>query len=128
MKLITSLALIIGSLLLAGCASLSEPKTGMTEKQWLRTAVISDLVYAEGSVKAYKSNRQYYYFRDSILVKIDPSRIPAQEIEGLNRSPQMAAPTDVYSELKKLDELRKSGIITEEEFQAQKKKILERKE
>ena len=34
---------------------------------------------------------------------------------------------DVYSELMKLDELRKKGILTEEEFQTQKKKVLEGK-
>jgi uncharacterized lipoprotein YajG len=34
--------------------------------------------------------------------------------------------SDVYDELKKLDELRKAGIITDQEFDAQKKKILER--
>jgi uncharacterized lipoprotein YajG len=34
--------------------------------------------------------------------------------------------SDVYDELKKLDELRKAGIITNQEFDAQKKKILER--
>lgn len=32
---------------------------------------------------------------------------------------------DLYSELKKLKELRNDGILTEEEFQTQKKKILE---
>ncbi len=126
MKHLSTFTLLIGSLLLAGCESTSEARVGMTEKQWLRTAVLSDLTYAEGSMKAYKSNRQYYYFRDGVLVKIDPSRISAEEFETPSRSPQMAAPTDVYSELKKLDELRKSGIITDEEFQAQKKKILER--
>ena len=34
---------------------------------------------------------------------------------------------DIYTELKKLDELRKQGIITEQEFEVQKKKILEKK-
>ena len=34
---------------------------------------------------------------------------------------------DIYVELTKLDELRKKGILTEDEFQAQKKKILEQK-
>ena len=33
---------------------------------------------------------------------------------------------DVYSELTKLDELRKKGIISEAEFEAQKRKVLER--
>jgi hypothetical protein len=124
MKLPTSLVLIIGSLFLAGCES--EPKVGMTEKQWLRTAVYADDVYAQGSVKAYKSNRQYYYFRDGVLVKIDPGWIAPEKIADLNRSAPMGAPPDTYGELKKLDELRKDKIITEEEFQAQKKKILER--
>ena len=31
---------------------------------------------------------------------------------------------DVYTELMKLDDLRKKGIITKEEFETQKKKIL----
>jgi uncharacterized lipoprotein YajG len=34
--------------------------------------------------------------------------------------------SDVYDEIKKLDELRKAGLITDQEFDAQKKKILER--
>jgi hypothetical protein len=33
-------------------------------------------------------------------------------------------PSDIYEELTKLDELRKKGIITEDEFQARKAKIL----
>ena len=33
---------------------------------------------------------------------------------------------DLYTELKKLKELKDSGIITEEEFEARKKKILEK--
>ena len=36
-------------------------------------------------------------------------------------------PTDaLYNELMRLDDLRKRGILTDEEFQAQKKKVLER--
>lgn len=33
-------------------------------------------------------------------------------------------PRDIYTELEKLDDLRKKGIITDAEFEAQKKKIL----
>ena len=36
-----------------------------------------------------------------------------------------AAPKNTYDELIKLDELRKKGILTEEEFQAQKKRLLQ---
>ena len=32
---------------------------------------------------------------------------------------------DLYTELMKLDDLRKKGILTEEEFEAEKKKLLE---
>ncbi len=127
MKLPTLLPLLLATLLLAGCETLSEPKIGMEEKKWARNAVLADEVYKEGGVSAYRSNRLYYYFQDGILVKIDPARIPAQRIKDLNRpAPMSAAPVDVYAELKKLDELRKDGIITDEEFQVQKKKILER--
>ena len=38
---------------------------------------------------------------------------------------QSSAEPDVYSELIKLDDLKKRGIITDAEFQAQKQKILE---
>lgn len=125
MKLPSTLVLIISTLLLAGCESASEPKIGVAEKKWLRDTVLSDLVYTDGNVKAYRSNRQYYYFLNGVLVKIDATRIPADKIQGLNRAPQMSTSVDVYGELRKLDELRKDGIITDEEFQVQKKKILE---
>ena len=36
-----------------------------------------------------------------------------------------AKPKDLYAELLKLDDLRKRGIITEAEFEAQKKKLLQ---
>jgi len=138
MKPLTSLALIISALFLAGCET--EPTIGMTEKQWLLHAVLADPVYAEGSETVYRSNREYYTFRDGLLVKIDKTWFPPQKTEDLSRSPQMTAPTaptastaptapsDVYTELRKLDALRKDGIITEEEFQVQKKKILDHKE
>jgi hypothetical protein len=35
-------------------------------------------------------------------------------------------PSQGFDELKKLDELRRAGIITDQEFDAQKKKILDR--
>ena len=37
-----------------------------------------------------------------------------------------AASDDFYAELLKLDDLRKKGILTEKEFEAQKKKVLKR--
>ena len=42
-------------------------------------------------------------------------------------SKEQARSPDVYTELLKLDDLRKRGIITEAEFEAQKKRLLEGK-
>ena len=98
----------------------------MTEKQWLRRTLIADVAYMEGSVKAYRSNGAYYYFRNGVLVKVDQGMIPAQKIEMEIRSDQkIAIESDIYTELRKLDELRKDGVITDEEFAVRKKKILD---
>ena len=48
-----------------------------------------------------------------------PSAVASPQNKDTVKSP------DVYSELLKLDDLRKKGIITEAEFEAQKKKLLE---
>ena len=46
--------------------------------------------------------------------------------EGAAQVPQQAAPaaTDVTAELQKLADLKKQGVLTEEEFTAMKKKLL----
>jgi len=44
----------------------------------------------------------------------------------LRREDLTARPADLYTELTKLDDLRKKGIITDAEFDAQKKKLLEK--
>lgn len=100
----------------------------MTERQWQRRTLIADIAYMEGNVTAYRSNGAYYYFRDGVLVKIDQGVIPAQKIEMEVRAEQKVydlGPSDLHAELRKLDELRKDGVITDDEFQAEKKKILE---
>lgn len=42
------------------------------------------------------------------------------------RTGNAVSKSDLYTELIKLDQLKRDGIITEEEFQAQKKKLLKR--
>ena len=44
--------------------------------------------------------------------------------QATDKAIQPESSKDIYSELTKLDELRKKGIISEAEFEAQKKKIL----
>ena len=99
----------------------------MTEKQWLRTTLIGDLVYMEDGIKAYRSSGAYYYFKDGILVKVDQGILPPQKIEMEVRSRQevVTKQMDVYDEIRKLDGLRKDGIITEDEFQKRKTALLE---
>jgi len=48
-----------------------------------------------------------------------------EKISADIRTKESKAP-DLYTELTKLDDLRKKGIITEEEFAAQKKRLLEK--
>lgn len=51
---------------------------------------------------------------------------PSSATVETTASPSHTSTDALYSDLMKLDELRKRGILTEEEFQAQKKKVLER--
>ena len=53
----------------------------------------------------------------------------AGEAEGTPAARTVPAPTatdSLYDELMKLDDLRKKGILTEDEFTAEKKKVLSR--
>ena len=66
----------------------------------------------------------------------EPAPLPSRQ-EALSPVPEKVAEkplktaeppgkgSDLYTELLKLDDLRKRGILTEEEFQAQKKKLLD---
>ena len=65
-------------------------------------------------------------------LNIQSQPLTAEEQAALNQQKTPAAapsttagnPTDYLSELEKLGELRKSGIITEDEFAAKKKQLL----
>ena len=50
--------------------------------------------------------------------------IPVKPREGSDED-SASASTKVYTELQQLEDLRKQGIITDEEFEAQKKKVLD---
>lgn len=55
---------------------------------------------------------------DIVIEKTEKSSIDVKTKDQTDR------PKDVYAELIKLDDLRKRGILTEAEFEAQKKKLL----
>jgi hypothetical protein len=73
-------------------------------------------------------------YRFRVLEKNDPVAVRAATLpfpqEGnatANLSAQSDKPDDTYNALLKLDELKKRGVITQPEFDAEKKKILDRK-
>ena len=82
-----------------------------------------------------------YEYQFRLVDKNDPRasgggliKTPDMVIENRNQAPavivnppakESVRASDVYTELLKLDDLRKKGIITEAEFEAQKKKLLE---
>src|SRR5690606_26573125 len=108
-KLVTTL-IFVCTMVLAGCQSTFGPQIGMTEKQWLRRTLIADVAYMDGNIKAYKSGGYYYYFREGVLVRIDPGIIPAQQINMQIRAEsdvRTSRDGDIYDELRKLDQLRK---------------------
>jgi hypothetical protein len=63
--------------------------------------------------------------RTSLVPRADVVIEKTEKISTDVRTKEDKAP-DLYTELTKLDDLRKKGIITEEEFAAQKKRLLEK--
>jgi hypothetical protein len=117
------------TILLSACVSTFGPQIGMTEKQWLRRTLIVDVAYMEGSVKAYRSGNYYYYFSNGVLAKVDQGMIPAHRIEmdiRSNSNVTRSSSGGLYGELSQLDRLRKEGLITDQEFQMRKQKVLNR--
>jgi hypothetical protein len=56
-----------------------------------------------------------------------PASAPADVVPMAGDNPAARTETDVlYKDLKELDELRKSGLLTEEEFQAKRKKLVDK--
>jgi len=69
---------------------------------------------------------------DPALTAAEPT--PASASPGATPAPNVAAPAgtlptyagDLYTEILKLDDLRKRGLITDKEFEQQKKKLLKK--
>lgn len=72
--------------------------------------------FVDGSVESYGRKGDF-----------DSTKDPAVEVREVRvEGDSGEEPCDLYSELKKLEELRADGLLTAEEFEAQKKKVLER--
>ena len=52
--------------------------------------------------------------------------VPAAPPVVIQNAPPRTETETLYDDLKKLDELRKEGLLTEEEFQAKRKKLVDK--
>ena len=145
---------IVAILLLAGCMAstsrLNQISVGMT-KQEVASALGDPIIKAaQGNGEVYRyhlrtpeqmmltGGHDEYYVRfvgDRVesfgrFGDFDSVKNPTVEIRSESRSDskvKVDSSGDLYTELMKLSELRKQGILTDAEFEAQKKKLLERK-
>ena len=136
-------------LLLAGCATaykISGVQLGMTKDDVIRVMGKPTSVSAQGGSEylnyalsetdndAGRGWTKPYYVR-LINGKVesygrsgdfDSTKTPTIRLESDQTiKHDVRGGSDLYTELKKLRELKDSGVITENEFQAQKKKLLE---
>ena len=143
-------------LLLGGCAAtaptahkISKVQLGMTKDDVIKVMGKPTSVSAQGGLEclnyalsetdddAFRGWTKPYYVR-LINGKVesygrtgdfDSTKTPTVRLESdqsIKQDVQVKGTGDLYSELKKLKELKDSGVITEEEFQVQKKKLLEK--
>ena len=87
-----------------------------------RTAVVAGTATAvSGRVQRHQAEK--YASRDA---QIDADRDAAyeQQVAPADVPAQRAAPDDTLDQLQKLGDLRSQGVLTEEEFAAQKARIL----
>jgi hypothetical protein len=87
----------------------------------MRAAMVGGVAYHAG--KRVQEGREADYDRDARIAELEAQQAAA--------APQQAAPpppaapqTDVVEQLQKLAELKQQGILTDEEFTAQKQKLL----
>ena len=149
--LLALLALTVPGVLLTGCASPTTPGIVQTSPDTYMVTVQEKRGYFEGNEPKFKEQAigQAMDFAESKgkaavpvtlqenqrgvfgdWVKIEYTfRLVDKNDPRANRgtvNDPTAKEADGYAELVKLDELRKKGIITEAEFQSEKKKVLAR--
>jgi outer membrane protein assembly factor BamE (lipoprotein component of BamABCDE complex) len=147
-----SIAVLIMALLLGGCATahkISSVQLGMTKDDVISVMGKPISVSAQGGAEylnyalsetdddAFMGWTKPYYVRliDGKVESygrtgdFDSTKTPTVRLESdqsIRQDVQVKGHGDLYTELKKLKELKDSEVITEEEFQVQKKKLLEK--
>jgi len=93
--------------------------------RWVKTVIAADGNFPEDYYVAIRNDRVASFGRKG---DFDSTKVPTQRLEIDQTVRQEGAPRptkDLYVDLKKLQDLKESGILTEEEFKARKKKLLE---
>jgi hypothetical protein len=91
----------------------------MRRRPLLRAAVVGGAAYHAG--KRVQEGREADYDRDARIAELEQQ----QAMQQAPPPPAAAGPTDeTLAQLEKLGQLKQQGILTEEEFQSQKRKLL----
>ena len=145
-------ALLLTALVLIACATatrISKVKIGMSKEEVIVVMGKPVSVSAQGRAEYlnyslsetddqawYGITRPYYVRLIDGRVEsfgragdFDSTKTPAVRIESdqtIRQDIRVKDSGDLYTELKKLKDLKDSGVITDEEFEARKKKLLEK--
>jgi hypothetical protein len=143
-------AVFIGFIFIWGCASASKingVQLGMTKAEVVSVMGQPVSISAQGKAEYlnYSLRESYevgslkmpYYVRlvDGKVESFgrtgdfNSTQVPTVRIENdqtIKKEVKVEGSGDLYTELKKLQELKDSGVLTEEEFQTQKKKIIDK--
>ncbi len=93
--------------------------------RWVRTVIATDANWPDDYFVAIKGGRVSSFGRKG---DFDSTKTPVQRIEVDQRTRDVSPPKqskDLYTELTKLKSLKDSGVLSDAEFEAQKKKLLE---
>jgi hypothetical protein len=143
---------LVACVVIAGCATAGKiggVRIGMTEAEVVAVMGKPASVSAQGRSKylnyalSETDDQAFYGLTSKYYVRLidgkvesfgrtgdfDSTKTPTVRVESdqtVKQDVQIKESADLYTELKKLQELKDAGIITEEEFQSQKKKLLEK--
>jgi hypothetical protein len=88
----------------------------------LRAAVVGGAAYHAG--KRVQEGRDADYERDARMDQLEQQQYQQQQ-QQMQQQPMSAGPSDeALAQLEKLGQLKAQGILTDEEFQQQKRKLL----
>ena len=66
-------------------------------------------------------------YQGNVVIPVPPKADASEATSPSNSDGKASEPDDIYARLEKLNDLKDRGIVTQEEFDAEKKKLLESK-